>query len=77
VDHSTAKAYLDLADAADRIECGLRAMRHAALSLRDAMLAHREAAGYSQEELAERAGLHHNLIGLQERGEQAPNLLTF
>jgi transcriptional regulator with XRE-family HTH domain len=36
----------------------------------------REAAGHSQEELAARAGLHRNLIGLLERGEQAPNLLT-
>lgn len=36
----------------------------------------REAAGVSQEGLAEKAGLHRNYVGLLERGKQVPTILV-
>lgn len=36
----------------------------------------REKADISQEELAERAGLHRNTLGLLERGQGAPTLVV-
>lgn len=38
------------------------------------MRAYREKAGYSQEELARRAGIHRTYIGGIERGERNPTL---
>ena len=36
----------------------------------------REAAGYSQEELAERAGLHRTYVSLIERGRRTASIAT-
>lgn len=38
--------------------------------------AHRKNAGYSQEELAHRAGMHSTAISLYERGRRQPTLYT-
>ncbi|MEI8033801.1 MAG: helix-turn-helix transcriptional regulator [Chlorobiaceae bacterium] len=38
---------------------------------------HRQRLGYSQEELAEKANLHRTYIGLIERGENNPTILSY
>lgn len=38
--------------------------------------AHRKSAGFSQEELAHRAGMHSTAISLYERGGRQPTLYT-
>ena len=40
----------------------------------EAVRAYRKKAGFSQEKLAERAGLHHNFIGAVERAEMEISL---
>lgn len=46
------------------------------IALGQAIREHRKALGISQEELADRAGLHRNYIGLLERGERNPSYTT-
>ena len=45
-------------------------------ALGDELRARREACGFSQEKLADLAGLHRNFIGLIERGQRNPTYLT-
>ena len=45
-------------------------------ALGDEIRARREDCGYSQERLADLAGLHRNFIGLIERGQRNPTFLT-
>lgn len=45
-------------------------------ALGEELRARRLAKGFSQEGLADRAGLHRNFVGLLERGQRNPTLLT-
>uniref|UniRef100_UPI00403F279E helix-turn-helix domain-containing protein n=1 Tax=Paenibacillus sp. FSL k6-2145 TaxID=2976834 RepID=UPI00403F279E len=46
------------------------------LSIGEGIRIERNRSGLSQRELAEQAGVHKNFIGLIERGEKAPTVIT-